>query len=57
MISHEEFVKKNKKDFKNSFIKIFIHGFLHLLNYDHKLDKDYNRMHLIETKIFKNVQG
>ena len=57
VISHEEFVKKNKKDFKNSFIKIFIHGFLHLLNYDHKLDKDYNRMHLIETNIFKKVQG
>ena len=56
-----EFMNKPKTikllEFKKKVVKIFIHGFLHLLNYDHKLDKDYNRMHLIETKIFKKVQG
>ena len=36
-----EKVINNKNDLKNGFIKILIHGFLHLLNYDHKLNKDY----------------
>ena len=38
-----------------NFIKIFIHGFLHLLNFDHKLNKDYKMMK-IENKIFKNFK-
>ena len=56
-ISHEEFVKKNKFDLQNGFIKIFIHGFLHLLNFDHKLDKDYKIMNLVEKEIFHKVKG
>tara|TARA_Y100001935_G_C17300598_1_gene508963 strand:+ start:547 stop:1005 length:459 start_codon:yes stop_codon:yes gene_type:complete len=57
VISHEEFTKNNKNDYKNGFIKIFIHGFLHLLNYDHKSDKDYKLMSSIEDKIFLKVKG
>tara|TARA_B100001250_G_C19300077_1_gene571474 strand:+ start:129 stop:587 length:459 start_codon:yes stop_codon:yes gene_type:complete len=57
IISYEEFKKKNKNDYKNGFIKIFIHGFLHLLNFDHKLDKDYKIMNSLENKIFKKVKG
>ena len=33
VVSHEEFKKKNKHDLKNGFIKIIIHGYLHLLNF------------------------
>ena len=43
-ISYEEFCKKNKNDYKNGFIKIFIHGFLHLLNFEHKSNKDFKIM-------------
>ena len=57
IISHKEFKKKNKNDIKNGFIKILIHGFLHLLNYDHKSNNDYKRMNAVENKIFKKVKG
>ena len=56
-ISDREFLKKNKSDLKNSFIKIFIHGFLHLLNFDHKSDKDYEIMNSVENKIFQKIKG
>ncbi len=57
VISHQEFLKKNKSNYKNGFIKIFIHGFLHLLNFDHKSEKDYKIMSSIENKIFNKVKG
>tara|TARA_B100000073_G_C23493455_1_gene476688 strand:- start:53 stop:511 length:459 start_codon:yes stop_codon:yes gene_type:complete len=57
IISHEEFLRKHKSDYKNEFIKIFIHGYLHLLNFDHKLDKDYKIMNTIEKKIFRKIDG
>ena len=56
IISYQEFIKKNKNDFKNGFIKIFIHGFLHLLNFDHKSIKDFKIMNSIENKIFQKVK-
>tara|TARA_Y100001958_G_C21043182_1_gene412069 strand:- start:177 stop:635 length:459 start_codon:yes stop_codon:yes gene_type:complete len=56
-ISYEEFSKKNKKDITNGFTKIFIHGFLHLLNHDHKSYKDFEIMNSIEKKIFQKVKG
>ena len=43
------------KNFKEKVIKTFIHGFLHLLDYDHIKDKDYKRMLSEEEKIFKSV--
>ena len=57
VISYEEFSKKNKKNYLDGFIKIIIHGFLHLLNFDHKLDKDYKIMNSIENKIYQKVKG
>tara|TARA_B100000035_G_scaffold307064_1_gene309861 strand:+ start:260 stop:718 length:459 start_codon:yes stop_codon:yes gene_type:complete len=56
-ISHEEFVRKNKLELKNGFLKLFIHGFLHLLNFDHKLNKDFKKMNFVEKEIFKKVKG
>ena len=42
--------------FKKKLVKIFIHGFLHLLNFDHIKEKDYIRMFKEEQKIFKSVK-
>ena len=41
--------------FREKLIKIFIHGFLHLLNFDHKKDIDYKKMLKEEKRIFKSV--
>ena len=35
--------------------KIFIHGFLHLLGFDHKKNKDYKKMINEENRIYKSV--
>ena len=35
---------------------MFIHGFLHLIGYDHKKDKDYKKMHREEVKIFNLIE-
>ena len=42
-------------NFKEEVVKIFIHGFLHLLNFDHIRKKDYLKMLNEEQKIFKSV--
>ena len=41
--------------FKEKLIRIFIHGFLHLLNFDHKRDIDFKKMLKEEKRIFKSV--
>ena len=43
------------KIFKKKLIKIFIHGFLHLLGFDHVKDKDYRAMLKEEDKIYQSV--
>ena len=45
----------NTKLFKEKVIKIFIHGFLHLLGFDHKNNKDYKKMLKEEGQIYKSV--
>ena len=45
------------KSFKEKVVKILIHGFLHLLGFDHKKNKDYSKMLKEETLIFKSVQS
>ena len=42
--------------FKEKVVKIFIHGFLHLLDFDHIKKNDYIKMQNEEQKIFKSVQ-
>tara|TARA_Y100000817_G_scaffold313959_1_gene311339 strand:+ start:1320 stop:1781 length:462 start_codon:yes stop_codon:yes gene_type:complete len=46
----------NHFEFKKKVTKIFIHGFLHLLGFDHKREIDYKKMLKEERKIFKSVQ-
>ena len=43
------------KSFKKKVIKTFIHGYLHLLGFDHVKDKDYRIMLNEEEKIYKSV--
>ena len=45
------------KSFKKKVTKIFIHGFLHLLGFDHKKNKDYSKMLKEENLLFKSVQS
>ena len=55
-----EFMNKpktlNNLEFKNKVIKVFIHGFLHLLGYDHIKLKDFKKMIREEEKIYEVVK-
>ena len=55
-----EFVDKPKKlnnlEFKDKVIKIFIHGFLHLLGYDHIKLKDFKKMLKEEEEIYRFIK-
>ena len=46
---------KNLKRFKEKIIKTFIHGFLHLLGFDHIKNKDYKKMLNEEETLYKSV--
>ena len=54
-----EFLDKPKsqslKLFKEKLARIFIHGFLHLLKFDHIKNKDYIKMIKEEKLIYKSV--
>jgi len=55
-----EFMNKPKAlsvfEFKSKVTKIFIHGFLHLLGYDHVKLKDFKKMLTEEEKIYKTIE-
>jgi|TARA_B110000114_G_scaffold171404_1_gene197193 probable rRNA maturation factor len=55
-----EFINKPKVlsslEFKIKVTKIFIHGFLHLLGYDHIKLKDFKKMIAEEEKIYKTIE-
>ena len=58
IISYEYMDKpktKNLKIFKEKVTKTFIHGFLHLLGYDHIRNNDYKKMIRIEEILFRSV--
>ncbi len=43
-------------NFKNKVVKIFIHGFLHLLGHDHKKNSDFIKMQREENKLFNLLE-
>ena len=47
--------KKILKDFKSEFDRLWIHGLVHLLGYDHKKDNDFLKMSQMEKKYFDFV--
>ena len=58
IISYNYLDKPKSQDlgsFKQKTIKIFIHGFLHLLGFDHIKNKDYFKMLREENFIYKHV--
>ena len=46
----------NTLEFNSKVTKIFIHGFLHLLGYDHIKLKDFKEMLTEEKKIYKTIE-
>ena len=60
IISYNYLDKPRSQDlklFKEKVIKIFIHGFLHLLGFDHKKNKDYSKMLKEENLLYKSVKS
>ena len=47
--------KKVLKNFKTEFDRLWIHGLVHLLGFDHKKDKDFLKMNKIEKKYFNFI--
>ena len=56
-----EFMNKPKQinfiEFKEKVTKIFIHGFLHLMGYDHKKIQDFEKMNKEEIKLYNLVKN
>jgi len=46
-----DYIKKQKTNFVEYVNKIFIHGCLHLVGYEHDNLKNYKEMHLLERKL------
>ncbi len=46
---------QKRKVFEDKLIKVFIHGFLHLLGFDHLKNKDYLKMLKEENRIYQSV--
>ncbi len=60
IISYNYLDKPKSQDlesFKKKTIKVFIHGFLHLLGFNHIKNKDYFKMLREETLIYKHVKS
>ena len=60
IISYNHLDKPKSQDlklFKKKTIRIFIHGFLHLLGFDHKKNKDYSKMLREENRLYKLVKS
>ena len=50
------YYKIKKKNFKENFNKLWIHGFLHLVGHKHKKNNDYYKMDKLEKLIFSKIQ-
>ena len=48
--------KNDKNNFKIELNKLWIHGLVHLLGYDHKKNKDFNYMTKLEKKFLSYIK-
>tara|TARA_B100001094_G_C17564494_1_gene499926 strand:- start:11 stop:475 length:465 start_codon:yes stop_codon:yes gene_type:complete len=49
---------KNKKDisnFKSEFNRLWVHGLAHLFGHDHKREKDYKKMKIVEKSFLDHI--
>ncbi len=49
--------RSKKNNFFLEFDKVWIHGLLHLVGYDHIKDKDYFKMNRAEDSILKSISS
>ena len=49
--------RSKKSNFNYEFDKMWVHGYLHLLGYDHKKIKEFEKMHKIEKKILNYIES
>ena len=55
-VSYEIINSRSKKNiFIKEFDKAWVHGFLHLIGYDHVKDKDYIKMNKVEKRILNSI--
>jgi len=59
IIMCEEKIISQWKEYKlwseKEFYKLLIHSIIHILGYDHEIEKDYKEMNVIEKNIWKEV--
>ena len=53
--SYEIINLRSEKKFLEEFDKVWIHGLLHLVGYDHIKNKDYYKMNKIEKRIMNSI--
>ena len=46
---------RSKKNFLEEFDRVWVHGLLHLIGYDHVKDKDFNKMEKMEKRILNSI--
>ena len=57
-ISYEIVNKRSKKtNFNYEFDKMWVHGYLHLIGYDHKKIREFEKMHKLEKKILNYIES
>ena len=47
--------RSKRKNFYDEFDKVWVHGFLHLLGYNHVKNQDYYKMNKIEKRILNSI--
>ena len=47
--------RSQKNNFLLEFDKVWVHGFLHLVGYDHIRNQDYYKMNKIEKRILNSI--
>jgi len=52
----EQEAMEQKKSFHLHFAHMVVHGFLHLLDFDHQNDKDEKNMQKIENRVLKKIR-
>ena len=57
-ISYEIVNKRSKKtNFNYEFDKMWVHGYLHLIGYDHKKIREFEKMRKLEKKILNYIES